>query len=298
MNLKQIRYVETLARLGSFSEAAAELGISQPSLSQYVKKIEAELGTELFYRTASPLRLTEAGKVYLSMGQRIADLETQMLSRIGDLKSDRTGVLRMGAAPFRTFSLLPRAIARFRESYPGFTVHVTEATTAELTEGAERGEFDLCLLTPPADETRFVCTDVTGERLVIAVPAAFSVCRELPEDGEAVPFSRFAGVPFVTVGDGQVLGKRLSKIAADAGVTVCRAAVCINVESCLAMVRAGIGAALLPEYLVTGDPSLRVCRLLGEEDVRRVIVLYRRDAYLSEPMKCMLDILRKTTGDL
>lgn len=100
MNTKQIRYVETLARVGSFSEAAAELGISQPSLSQYIKKIEGELGTPLFSRTGSSLRLTGAGLVYLEMGRRMLDAEAQMLSRIGDLKADRTGVLRM--APRRS----------------------------------------------------------------------------------------------------------------------------------------------------------------------------------------------------
>lgn len=294
MNTKQIRYVETLARVGSFSEAAAELGISQPSLSQYIKKIEGELGTPLFSRTGASLRLTGAGLVYLEMGRRMLDAEAQMLSRIGDLKADRTGVLRMGAAPFRTFSILPRAIARFRERYPGFTVRVTEATTAELTEGAERGEYDLCLLTLPVDKKKFVVSDVTEERLVIAVPAAFPVCRELPENGDGVVFSRFREVPFVTVGEDQVLGKRFSEIAADAGVTVRRAVVCINVESCLAMVRAGIGAALLPEYLVRGDASVRTYHLTGEEDVRRVVVLYRRGSYLSEPMKTMLALLQET----
>lgn len=294
MNTKQIHYVETLARVGSFSEAAAELGISQPSLSQYIKKIEGELGTPLFERTGTSLRLTEAGGVYLEMGRRVLDAEAQMLSRIGDLKADRTGVLRVGAAPFRTSSILPRAIARFLEKYPGFTVRVTEATTVELTDCMTRGEYDLCLLTPPVDEKRFVVSDVTEERLVIAVPASFPICRELPESDDGVAFSRFREVPFVTVGEDQVLGKRLFEIAADADVTVRRAVVCINVESCLAMVRAGIGAALLPEYLVRGDASVRTYRLTGEADVRRVVVLYRRDSYLSEPMKTMLALLKES----
>ena len=119
MNTKQLQYVQTLARIGSFSGAAAELGISQPSLSQYVKKIEQELGVELFRRTGNQLSLTAAGEVYLEAGRRMLDEEAQMNARLGDLKADRRGVLRIGAAPFRTSSLLPRAIAAFRERFPG-----------------------------------------------------------------------------------------------------------------------------------------------------------------------------------
>lgn len=294
MNTKQLQYVQTLARIGSFSGAAAELGISQPSLSQYVKKIEQELGTPLFRRTGNELSLTAAGEVYLEAGRRMLDEEAQMHARLGDLKADRRGVLRIGAAPFRTSSLLPRAIAAFRERFPGFCVRVTEATTVELTEGAERGEFDLCLLPLPADERLFVCERVTEERLGIAVPASFPVPDALRDyDGKPVPFSAFRGLPFVSVGEEQVLGRALAGLAADAGEELIRAAVCVNVDSCLAMVEAGVGAALLPLYLTAGKPSLRTYRLAGDADVREIAVLYRRGAYVSEPMKAMIGILKQ-----
>ncbi|MBQ9942850.1 MAG: LysR family transcriptional regulator [Clostridia bacterium] len=78
MNTKQLEYVQVLAREGSFSRAADALNISQPSLSQYIKKIETEIGLPLFDRTNGNVRLTDAGHVYLSSGKQILDLEQQM----------------------------------------------------------------------------------------------------------------------------------------------------------------------------------------------------------------------------
>ena len=71
MNTKQLQYVQVLAREASFSRAAEALGISQPSLSQYVKKIEKEIGMPLFDRSATELRLTEAGRLYVAAGRRL-----------------------------------------------------------------------------------------------------------------------------------------------------------------------------------------------------------------------------------
>ena len=71
MNTRQFQYVLTLAREGSFSRAAETLHISQPSLSQYIKKIEREIGLELFDRSNGDVRITDAGKIYLKASQQI-----------------------------------------------------------------------------------------------------------------------------------------------------------------------------------------------------------------------------------
>ena len=73
MNTKQFQYVLTLAREGSFSKAADTLNITQPSLSQYIKKIEREVGITLFDRTNGDVRITDAGRVYIETARQIPD---------------------------------------------------------------------------------------------------------------------------------------------------------------------------------------------------------------------------------
>ena len=155
MNTKQLKYVIVLAREGSFSRAAETLGITQPSLSQYIKKIEKEIGLELFDRTNGNLRLTDAGQVYIEAGQKILALERRMESQFSDLSDNRTGTVIIGASPYRTAGMMPAVAREFRRRYPGMHLTVREATTAELAEGLEQGEFDLALTLLPVDERLF-----------------------------------------------------------------------------------------------------------------------------------------------
>ena len=96
MNTRQLRYVQVLAKTGSFSRAAEELNITQPSLSQYIKKIEREIGLPLFDRTESFVRLTDAGRVYIDAGRKILDLEHRMETQIADLQAWESGSVIVG----------------------------------------------------------------------------------------------------------------------------------------------------------------------------------------------------------
>ena len=105
MNTKQLQYVLTLYQEGSFSRAADTLNITQPSLSQYIKKIEREIGLELFDRTNGDVRITDAGRVYIEAGKKILDIEHQMENSFTDLASYKTGSLIIGAAPYCAASM-------------------------------------------------------------------------------------------------------------------------------------------------------------------------------------------------
>ena len=122
MNTKQFQYVLTLVREGSFSKAAEALNISQPSLSQYIKKIEREVGLELFDRTNGEVKITDAGRIYIEAGQRILAIEHQMENAFTDLAEHKSGSLIIGAAPYRAAGMMPTIAAAFKKLYPGDTL--------------------------------------------------------------------------------------------------------------------------------------------------------------------------------
>ena len=171
MNAKQFKYVLTLADQGSFSKAAEILDISQPSLSQYVKKIEHQIGLPLFDRTNGAVRLTDAGRLYINTGRKVLDLERQLDEQLNDLKTYKQGSILIGTAPYRAAVMMPVISAEFQKKYPGMYLTIREGTTAELIEGMEHGEYDLCLTLLPSDRTGFVYEKVMEEELVLAVPA-------------------------------------------------------------------------------------------------------------------------------
>ena len=99
-----------MEKSGSFTEAASQLFISQPALSQVIRQIESELGMPLFDRIAMPLRLTPAGQEYLRAARQIASIENELSSRIGEMKNEVYGTVRIGISVQRGMRLLPEVL--------------------------------------------------------------------------------------------------------------------------------------------------------------------------------------------
>ena len=299
MNTKQLQYVLTLAREGSFSRAAETLNISQPSLSQYIKKIEKEIGLELFDRISGDVRLTDAGSVYIEAGRKILDLEHQMENSFTDLNAFRGGSLIIGAAPYRAASMMPVIAKEFRKLYPAIHLIVREGTTAELTEGMEHGEYDLALTLMPIDRRRFSSETVMEEELVLAVPRSEPPLPAEPLPGRkypAVDAALLDGQRLVMLTETQFMQKQLTDLCADRGITPKPAAVVKSLVAQIEMVKAGIGMALSPSGI-----SL-FCNQGGREDVtfysfrqelpkREVVVMWRKEQKLSRAAESLRDVI-------
>ena len=301
MNMKQFKYVLVLADVGSFSRAADELNISQPSLSQYIKKIELQLGVELFNRTNGTVRLTDAGKVYIEVGKRILDLENQMQHRFSDLVEHKSGSITVGTTPFRSVTLMPTVLAKFKEIYPGIHIIIDEQETNVLKEAEEKGEFDLCVLTLPVDEKKFAYELIMEEEVVIAIPKDSELNdilkrHVIKKDGckyEAIDFRLLEGQEFVMITESQIMQRTLNNLCLDSGIEVKTAAVVKSLESQIEMVRKGVGIALVPTGVCkVDDGKVSYYSLLQEVQRRKVVVVYRKEQYLSAVEKDLIDVMK------
>lgn len=298
MNTKQLEYVLVLSLEGSFSGAADRLNISQPSLSQYIKKIETEVGMPLFERTGGNVRLTDAGRVYVEAGKKILDLEHQMNAEIGDIAAYRTGSLVIGTSPFRSAAMMPEIAKYFRTVYPGMHLVVEELQTEELLDGTERGEFDFCLTLRPSDDRGFAYEKVMEEELVLAVPSSYAPIpsvscgkRKYP----AVDAKALNGMQFVMITETQVMQRALDALCRDYELTVGKAAVVKSLEAQIAMVRAGIGMALVPSGIerFCSAGEVRFYSFVEELPKREVVALWRKDRYLSEAARDLIKGIKK-----
>ncbi len=297
MNTKQLQYVLTLAREGSFSRAADDLGISQPSLSQYVKKLERELGTELFDRTNGDVRITDAGQVYIETARQILELEHRMETSFSDLAGNRAGSLILGAAPYRAAGMLPEIAAAFQKLHPGMHLIVREGTTAELLEGMEHGEFDLALTLLPLDERLFQWEKVTEEELILAAPAAMA-----PLPAAEVPGRRFPALdaavledkPFVMLTDTQYMQQQLTDLLGRTGIRVRKAAVVKSLEAQIEMVKAGVGMALMPSGIerFCSDAKAKLYSFTQPLPRREVVVMWQKDRQLPKAAQELKAVIR------
>ena len=295
MNMKQFRYVLVLSTEGSVSAAAAALGISQPSLSQYLKKIESEVNATLFDRSGSVLRLTDAGRVYIDAGKRILDIEHQMQGRIADINDYKSGTLTVGIAPYRAVYLMPRVVDRFRKKYPGIRVVVDERSGRELLEASERGEFDLCVTTAPANEKLYNVEKIMDEEVVLAVPEGTRM-QALDMKGRkypAVDIHAIDGAQMITLSDTQIMQRTLNDICAGYDLRYHVTVDCRSIEAQLAMVRSGLGMALVPSGIDRSNrQGVNYYSIVQPLPRRDIVVIYRKELYLTGFMRDMIDILK------
>ena len=296
MNMKQFKYALVLANEKSFSRAAESLGISQPSLSQYLKKIETEVGARLFDRSGSEVRLTDAGRAYIEAGKKILDIEHQMEGHISDINNNIEGSISVGVSPYRTISIMPEIIKEFSVEYPNFKVILEERTGRELLDGAEHGEYDFCITTAPVDGKIFDSVKIMDEEVVLAAPADKKIKTE-KADGKKYPtvdIGVLNGEQVITLSESQLMQKMLEDICMQYGISHKTYISCTSIGAQLAMVRAGLGVALVPSGTVRSkDEGIRYYSFKQKLPLREIVVAYRKEQYISKPMKAFVEVMKK-----
>src|SRR3954447_3417533 len=139
MTLQQLRYVLAAARHGSFSAAAESLYMAQPSLSEQVRRLEAELGVALFARVGRGLRLTEAGRMLLPHAQRVVADAQEAAESVREVRDMTGGTVTFGTFGSAHHSLLGGLIQDFRTRHPHVRVRAVGQNSAEVADAVREG---------------------------------------------------------------------------------------------------------------------------------------------------------------
>src|SRR5215813_6903396 len=145
MEIHQLRYFVAVAEEGSFSHAAEREHVSQPSLSQQIHKLEAELNQQLFDRLPRSVVLTEAGRSLLPYARQILSAIADAGRSVSALEHEVAGNLSVGATPSIALCVLPQLIGNFQRAYPKVTFEVFEDMTDKLAQRLEDGTLDVVL---------------------------------------------------------------------------------------------------------------------------------------------------------
>jgi len=173
MNQKDLIYIKTIVDEGGITQAAKKLFVSQPSLSQSVKRIEDTLGVTLFKRTPKGLVLTQEGEEYYHMANTVMHIYDSFEEEIRNLKELKTGRVVVGTTPHRGMVLFPEFLAEFYLKYPGIQVEMVEVPTTELEELLLRGAVDFAVLREPAKPervSRFTYHGLSQESFLLLLP--------------------------------------------------------------------------------------------------------------------------------
>jgi DNA-binding transcriptional LysR family regulator len=276
-DFSQLRCFAAVAEELHFGRAAARLNMTQPPLSRQIQVLERVLDVQLLERTSRSVRLTAAGRSFLPEAQRIlllAESATQMTRQVA---AGRAGVLKLGFTAASAYDCLPRLVAAFRRTLPDVTLALREMVTGDQIGELRAGRLDAALVRPPVMHPDLVAVRALAEPLVAALPAGNPLA-----DRSALTPADLGGEPLIgyAPNEARYFHDLVQDLLAEAGLQPRIVQHLAQIHSILALVRSGLGIALVP----AGAAHLRldgvVFRPLALPDPRpaELVLAWQRDA--------------------
>jgi LysR family transcriptional regulator, hydrogen peroxide-inducible genes activator len=294
MEIHQLRYFCAVARNGTFTRAAQAERVAQPSLSQQILKLEAELGAKLFDRLSKSARLTPFGAAFLPKAERILRELSEAKTEILEMSGRDKGEVSVGAIPTVAPYLLPPVLSSFARQHPGIVIHVIEDTTPVLLERLHAGTIDLLIAALPLDGVDLVSTKLLREPFFLVVPDAHPLARR-----KAVRLEDISKESrFLLLKEGHCFR--------DSTIAACRKSRIVpNVvfesgqfATILGMVSAGMGISAVPSMAVQSAKGCRFIRIGNDDATRSLGVTMLSRHFQTRAQKVFLQHLLKTTASI
>jgi DNA-binding transcriptional LysR family regulator len=289
LDLHKLRIFVAIARLGGFTRAADDLHMTQPTVSQQLAALEAQLGTPLFERDTRRLRLTAAGEALLTYGERLltqAD-EAVEAARAAAGLADRT--LRLGAGHILAAYLLPGLLRQFQTRFPGCAVRITVGNTGELLTQVAAEAVELALVGIPAEHPDILVTPFMRDHLLVIVA---------PDDPwaerESLELEELYGRTLLTREPGSALHATVERLLGAAVFSRDSTIQLGETEAIKRSVEAGLGIALIQGIAVEREVAagnLRSLKLLGGDDSRTYAYARHRRHALSTAARSLITLL-------
>ena len=250
MEIHQLRYFIAVADEGNFSRAAAKVRVAQPSLSQQIRKLEAEIGQPLFDRLPRSVVLTEAGRCFL-------DYARQILASIGDarrcvdeLKGKIAGDVAVGAIPTIAPYVLPELVVTFQKNYPEVTLHIVEDVTAVITRRVETGELDVALASTCQRSPTLRVELLGKEPLRALVPERHALAKQT-----AITLDDLKSQRFLLLHEMHCLSQQVHHLLEARRLHPDVALAGSQLSTIANMVAAGIGVSIVPDMMVKNQAA-------------------------------------------
>jgi len=287
LEFHQLRYFCAVASTGSFTRAAEQQRIAQPTLSQQIRKLEEQLGVRLFERLGRTTRLTPYGEALLAEANAILHHISGAEAAIAAMQEGVRGAIRVGAIPtILPFYLAPR-LAKFRDRYPEIEIVLTEDMTRGLVERLQSGDLDIALAALPVKNPEIVCSELFREPLMVAVGREHRLAEAASVDLSEVRHERM-----LLLKDGHCFRQDVLTACTRARVEFQSIFESDQFASIFPLVASGFGISLVPAMACS---QARDCKILplAKPAVRRIGYLQTRRRSPSKARQAFISWLRE-----
>jgi DNA-binding transcriptional LysR family regulator len=269
LNLDQLRALETVVELASFTGAARRLNLSQSAVSVQIRELEQRCGVRLVERLGKKAYATAAGREVIEHARRISEEADAITAAMRRFREGWIGRVHIGAALTALMYLLPPVLKRLRTDHPGIDLFISNAPTEAMVEGVARNEMDLGLVTLPVTDSRLVITPLLVEDMVAILPAR---ARDIPD--EITP--EYAAAQFLVLEFGAVTALIREWLSARA-LAPQSSMVVSAIEAVKVVVSAGMGMSIVPAMAVAQASDDIVVRPLNPRLPRTLALIQHRN---------------------
>jgi len=275
MELRHLRYFVTVAEEMNFTRAAARLSIAQPPLSVQIRRLEAEIGAQLFLRSGRQIALTDSGRVFLEHARHTLLVAERSVDLARRAARGEVGHLSIGYNTVAEFKVFPSIIPDFRRLYPGVHLSFHEFETAQQVSLLRDGAVDVGFVWLPFSGDEFEIRKLTRATFVVALPAAHRLASR-----PTVSLAELSDDPFLVFS--RVLDPQTYREIEDLfQETEATMTVALELESLLSLlnfVAIGSGYALVPDYMqAVRREGVTYKTLKGRNVIKTLAVAKRRE---------------------
>lgn len=302
MNLKEQKYVCTLAATGSISKAADLLGITPPALSLYISNVEKELGIKLFERAKKKFIPTHIGQMYISNAKKMLDLKTAFDHELANARSTYTGKVRIGLQSVAFGYIIPYIVRDYAMMFPHIKISILEGRYSMLEDNLVSGNLDLILCNVPFRSPSFTYIPLFHDPLRLAVPESYNY-NSIGVDGNfpIVNLDNLKNENFILLQSGQSLRTLAMRLFSNALIAPEHITEVTSVSTAMRLTSVGYGISFCPQSYIysTHVPYPITLLSLGNFSIPlEFSVLYNKTSLLPPYLDSLINICKHYADEL
>jgi len=288
ISLHQLRLFVSVARERSFSDVAAALRMSQPSVSIQIRELEKRFGAKLLNRVRGTVKLTPEGEIVFHAAESIFNVIANAQTEIANLRGLQNGRLAVAGNAIPSITILPAAIAGFRRDHPGIEVSLKVGRSDEVELWIGNGEVDFGVISGDPVSRRMITEDIGREQRLLILPPAHRLTANRSVQPKALSNELFLlpdSPELRTVVQTSLAKKGVRPQITTFGTT----------NAILAAIRNGLGVSILAKSIVAGDLRQRLLvakPIHGLDFTTRIRIIRHLQAHLSPAATAFLNFLR------
>ncbi|KUO49875.1 MAG: LysR family transcriptional regulator [Desulfitibacter sp. BRH_c19] len=279
MNINHLKYFLAVAKSQSFTKAAQNIHISQPSISKMIRDMEEEMGVLLFHRDRKQVILTDAGQAVYQQTQEIITSFDNLTTTLSDIINLKKGSIKIGIPPIVGASFFPKTIGDFIQSYPTIELELMEVGSKKIETAVETGDVDVGIIcSAPAQPEAFEITPLISDPLMVVFYPEHPMSKR-----NKISLKDLKDEKFVLFGEDFSLHDHIINCCRSAGFLpqiVCRSS---QRDFMVEMVVAKLGIALLPQKICQElNPKKIVALPITDQSIfLNLMIICKKGKYLS-----------------